>query len=235
MTNRLPFLSWDCIDTVLLDMDGTLLDLHYDNHFWLDYLPQKLAQHSGNSLAVCRDMLHAEYQRLTGKLEWYCLDYWAKRLDMDINAAKREVAHLIAMRDDSIPFLDALHASGRDVILVTNAHPDSLSLKVERTQLDSHIDTLISTHEFGVTKESQALWQQLHARLQFDPARTLFVDDSLTILHAAKTFGIAQLLAVGNPDSKQPSRDITEFPVVTDYRTLLADIAASPVVRGESR
>ena len=26
-------LAWDEIDTVLLDMDGTLLDLHFDNHF----------------------------------------------------------------------------------------------------------------------------------------------------------------------------------------------------------
>ncbi len=232
MTKRLPFLPWDCIDTVLLDMDGTLLDLHYDNHFWLDYLPQKLAQHSGRSLEQCRDLLHAEYVRLSGKLEWYCLDYWAQRLEMDINAAKREVAHLIAMRDDTLPFLDSLHTSGREVILVTNAHPDSLSLKVERTQLDSHIDTLISTHEFGVTKESQELWQQLHRRIKFNPQRTLFVDDSLTILHAAKTFGIAHLLAVGNPDSRQPCRDIVEFPMVTDYRDILADIEAHPVTRG---
>ena len=29
-------LAWRDIDTVLLDMDGTLLDLHYDNHFWLE-------------------------------------------------------------------------------------------------------------------------------------------------------------------------------------------------------
>ena len=24
------------VDTILLDMDGTLLDLHYDNHFWME-------------------------------------------------------------------------------------------------------------------------------------------------------------------------------------------------------
>ena len=32
-------LNWSKIDTVLLDMDGTLLDLHYDSHFWLNVIP----------------------------------------------------------------------------------------------------------------------------------------------------------------------------------------------------
>ncbi|MEC8348362.1 MAG: haloacid dehalogenase, partial [Pseudomonadota bacterium] len=27
-------LDWQNIDTVLLDVDGTLLDLHYDNFVW---------------------------------------------------------------------------------------------------------------------------------------------------------------------------------------------------------
>jgi len=227
--NRLPFLPWSEIDTVLLDMDGTLLDLHFDNHFWIEHLPKKIAERSGKPVEECKATMMAHYQRVMGQIQWYCLDYWAEQLNMDIMAAKREVEHLISMRDDTLPFLDALHETGRNVVLVTNAHPDSLSLKVEHTRLDAHIDTLISTHEFGVTKESQNLWKQLQAKLQFDPARTLFVDDSITILQAAKKFGIGHLLAVSNPDSQQPVRDIDAFPSVTDYRTLLDEIRQFPV------
>lgn len=222
-------LPWKQIDTVLLDMDGTLLDLHFDNHFWLELIPAKLAERDGVSLEAAKARMQKDYDAVTGTIAWYCLDYWAERLQMDIVSAKREVQHLISLRDDTIPFLDALHQSGRQVVLVTNAHPGSLSLKVERTQLDQHIDLLISTHEFGVTKESQSLWQQLQARLGFDPARTLFVDDSLVILEAARQFGIGHLLAVSNPDSKKPVRDIDEFPAVQDYRYLLEDILANPV------
>lgn len=225
----MPFLPWSEIDTVLLDMDGTLLDLHFDNYFWMELIPQKLAERSGASLASCKADMMAHYERIMGQIEWYCLDYWAKELDMDIVAAKREIEHLIAMRDDTVPFLDALHESGREVILVTNAHPDSLSLKVEHTHLDKHINTLISTHEFGVTKESQSLWQQLQARLQFDPKRTLFVDDSLPVLTSAQTYGIEHLLCVTNPDSKKPVRQITEFNAIQDYRTVIGDILANPV------
>ena len=227
----MPILPWHEIDTVLLDMDGTLLDLHFDNTFWLEHLPKKVAQATGESEADCKARMHQRYASLSGQIQWYCLDYWTEELNLDIVAAKREIEHLIALRDDTLPFLDALHESGREVVLVTNAHPDSLALKVEHTKLDTHIDTLISTHEFGVTKESQQLWQQLHARLDFDPARTLFVDDSVGILHAAAKFGIKHLLAVSNPDSQLPTRDIDDFPSVSDYRLITDSILSTPVTR----
>ena len=77
------------------------------------------------------------------------------------------------------------------------------------------------------------LWQKLHARLNFNPARTLFVDDTIRILDAAKEFGIKHLLAVDNPDNTLPNRNITEFPAVTDYRLMLDDILANPVSSNE--
>ena len=223
-------LAWKDIHTVLLDMDGTLLDLHFDNHFWLEHLPEKLAKKHDVSLQKAKDMMAIEYEQVMGTLSWYCLDFWAEKLDIDIVEAKREIEHLISMRDDSLPFIDALKASGREVILVTNAHPESLSLKVEHTQLDQHIDQLISTHKFAVTKESQVLWQKLQEKLGFDSQHTLFVDDSLGILKAAQDFGIKHLLAVSNPDSKQPTRDIVDYPSIQDYRYLMDDIKANPII-----
>lgn len=208
-------------------MDGTLLDLHFDNHFWLHHMPLKIAQKQNISIEKARQYIQAEYQKVSGTIDWYCLDFWAEKLNFNIVEAKREVEHLISLRDDTLPFLDALRKSGKEVVLVTNAHPDSLSLKVEHTKLDEHIDTLISTHEFGVTKESQSLWQQLQARLGFDPQTTLFVDDSLAILDSAKTFGIKHLLAVANPDSKLPALtkdQLQGYPYVTDFRDLIGDI-----------
>lgn len=224
-------LSWNQIDTVLLDMDGTLLDLHFDNHFWMEVIPQKYAELNNLTLPQARAQLEVEFVKVAGTLDWYCLDYWQQLLKLDIVAAKREIQHLISLREDTIPFLQALHDTGRDVILLTNAHPDSLSLKVERTQLDKHINHMISTHEFGVSKESQSLWQQVQQRLNFDASRTLFVDDSLPILKAAQQFGIGHLLAVSNPDSKQPVREITDFTAIQDYRYLVQDILENPVKR----
>jgi len=217
-------LDWSKISTVLLDMDGTILDLHYDNHFWLHHLPKRYSEEANISMKQAKEELVSHYEKVAGTISWYCLDYWAEQTKLPITELKREVQHLIRLRDDAHDFLVALRESGRDVVLVTNAHPDSLSLKIERTQLDKYFDTLYSTHEFGVTKESQLLWQRLQDKHDFDVERTLFVDDSLAILKSAQTYGIKHLLAVANPDSKQAARIITDFPAITDFSVLLADI-----------
>ena len=155
----MPMLNWSKIDTVLLDMDGTLLDLHFDNHFWLNVIPEQLAKKHNISVAEAFSDIEKRYQTVEGKIQWYCLDYWQKELDLPIMELKREIQHLITVRDDVPEFLKALKAAGKELILLTNAHPDSLSLKVERTQFDQYLDKLISTHEYGVSKESQNLWQ----------------------------------------------------------------------------
>lgn len=221
-------LDWSEISTVLLDMDGTILDLHFDNQFWLNHLPERYAQSANISVEEAKDKLHSHYKQVEGTISWYCLDYWAEQTQLPITELKREIQHLIQLREDAHQFLVALKETGREIILVTNAHPESLSLKIERTQLDQYFDKLYSTHQFGVTKESQNLWQQLQAEVKFDNEKTLFVDDSLVILESAKTFGIKHLLAVANPDSQQATRDITTFDSVSNFDTLLEAIKQTP-------
>ncbi|MBA6293036.1 GMP/IMP nucleotidase [Colwellia sp. MB3u-70] len=217
-------LDWSKISTVLLDMDGTILDLHFDNHFWLHHLPKRYSDLRGVSLADAQTSLANHYEKVAGTIDWYCLDYWAQQTQLSITDLKREVQHLIQLRSDAHDFLVALKSSGREVVLVTNAHPDSLSLKIERTKLDKYFDTLYSTHEFGVTKESQLLWQRLHQKHGFALEKTLFVDDSVVMLDSAKKYGIEHLLAVANPDSKKASAVINDYPSITDYSVLLAGI-----------
>ncbi|WP_077342560.1 GMP/IMP nucleotidase [Pseudocolwellia agarivorans] len=221
-------LDWSNISTVLLDMDGTILDLHFDNHFWLHHLPLRYSESAQISIDEAKHKLTRHYKKVAGTIDWYCLDYWAEQTQLAITDLKKEVQHLIKLRGDAHHFLVALKETGRNVVLVTNAHPDSLALKIERTQLDKYFNTLYSTHEFGVTKESQLLWQRLQAKEGFELSNTLFVDDSLPILKSAQQYGIEHLLAVANPDSKQPENVITEFPAITNYDVLLHDIKAHP-------
>ena len=222
-------LNWSEISTVLLDMDGTILDLHFDNHFWLEYFPARYSEQHGISIEDAKQQLMSRYTELTGTIEWYCLDYWTEFTQMPIAELKREIQHLIQLRADADEFLTALKQSGREVILVTNAHPDALSLKIERTQLDKYFDALYSTHEFGVVKESQLLWQKLQAKQGFNLDNTLFVDDSLPVLKSAQKYGIKYLLAVENPDSKKPANSFADFTSIADYRQLTKDILANPI------
>ncbi|MBL4942436.1 MAG: GMP/IMP nucleotidase [Colwellia sp.] len=222
-------LNWSEISTVLLDMDGTILDLHFDSHFWLEHFPMRYSEKYDISVAEAKEKLIGHYHELTGTIEWYCLDYWTEFTQMPIPLIKREIQHLIQLRSDADEFLTALKQSGREVILVTNAHPDALSLKIERTQLDKYFDVLYSTHEFGVVKESQLLWQKLQAKQGFELASTLFVDDSLPVLKSAQKYGIKHILAVENPDSQKPANSFPDFTSISDYRQLTKAILANPV------
>ena len=214
-------LPWRDIDTVLLDMDGTLLDLHYDNHFWLEHLPQRYAELHGISRAMAELELMPLFERNAGQLKWYCLDFWSAELKIPVRELKLETADLIALRPDADTFLAAIKKAGKRVILITNAHRDSLSLKLERIELAPYFERLISSHDYGFPKESPQFWDALHADTGFDPARSLFIDDTLPILRSARDYGVRHLLAVKQPDSKKGPKDTEEFAALGDYRDLL--------------
>ena len=214
-------LNWQKIDTVLLDMDGTLLDLHFDNHFWLEYVPARYAAKHGLSIDAAKSHCMTQYGAVAGTLDWYCIDSWTEKLGLDIALLKTEVDHLIAVLPHVTDFLDLLARAGKRRVLVTNAHQKSLTLKMDRTRLHHRLDRLISSHEIGLAKEHPEFWPRLREREPFDPARTLFVDDSLPVLRAARDYGVANLLAIRYPDRRQPIREVDEFPAVIDFEEII--------------
>ena len=218
MTLHLP---WMQIDTVLLDMDGTLLDLRFDNHFWRELTPLRYAERHGLTLAEAQVEVKARTQAVEGTLNWYCLDYWSRELALDIMAIKREIEHLIAVHPHVVEFLDALRVAGKRIVLVTNAHRDSLALKMEKTRLAGHFDVLICAHDLKRVKEQPAFWPQLQNVEPFDPATTLLVDDNSTILRTAQQYGIAYLVSALRPDSADPPRMPDGFPAIHDFSELL--------------
>lgn len=218
-----PRLPWAGIDTVLLDMDGTLLDLHYDNHFWQVYVPEKFAERHGLPPEEAHAECFRRYNAKAGTLQWYCVDYWTEQLELDIVRLKEELAHLIAVHPDVTEFLAALKVAGKRVVLVTNAHRKSLNLKMERTGLAIHFDALHVSHEYGLAKEEPAFWGALRAAEPFDPARTLLVDDSLPVLRSARSYGIAHLRAVLRPDTRLPDKDVGEFAAIRRFWDILPE------------
>lgn len=213
--------NWDTIDTVLLDMDGTLLDLHFDNFFWHDFLPQRYSHENSLPLHQAKLTLNKMITDRIGTLQWYCLDHWSELVGMDIPKLKREVKHKIAVRPYVKPFLDELKALDKHIILITNSHPKGLELKLEETHIDQWLDLVISSHEFKTPKEDQAFWQALQKKVDFDPARTLFVDDTARILKSAETYGIEHLLCISSPDSQKPIQQGIEYPHIAHFDELL--------------
>ncbi len=213
-------IDWSTIDTVLLDMDGTLLDLYFDNYFWLEHLPLRYAQHVGRPLELAQAELMARIDREQGTLNWYCLDYWTRELGLDIRQLKEEVQHLIAFRPHVQDFLAELKHSHHRLVLVTNAHRKSLSLKLSITGLDQYFDRLVSSHDFGLPKEDVGFWVALQQIEPYDKGRTLLIDDSASVLHSAHRYGIKHLLTILQPDSRKAPRPESEFPGLLGFEQI---------------
>ena len=214
-------IDWAGIETVLLDMDGTLLDLHFDNYFWQEYLPLRYAALKGLEPLAAREYIASETHRIQGSLNWYCTDYWSDMLQVDVVSLKLEVSHKVAPRPFCIDFLDALRAAGKDVVMVTNAHHDSLALKMEKTGLAPKFDRLITVHEFALPKEDPGCWHEVHKRHPFRAEKTLLIDDNLLALESAREYGIGHLLAITQPDSRAPRREIEDFDAIHSFDEIM--------------
>jgi putative hydrolase of the HAD superfamily len=212
--------DWSRVDTVLLDMDGTVLDLNFDNRFWREYLPRHYAEARAISEAAAHDYLGPLFMSWRGRLEWYCVDHWSRELGLDVAALKTRYTALIRLLPGVDGFLSAVRDSGRQLWLVTNAHPASLELKMASTRLGPSFDRILSSHAFGFPKEDARFWPRLVAGHPFDPARALMVDDSLPVLAAARAYGVGQVVAITHPDTQQPPREVEGFAAVRGLSAL---------------
>ena len=218
---------WERIDTVLLDLDGTLLDLYFDNHFFLEHLPRRLAELRNLPHEEARAELMRCYRAAEGTLDWYCLDYWERTLALDLIELKGEIGHLVQWRPHASAFLDALAAGGKRRVLATNAHPESIAFKFERIALRDRLDALYSAHELGAPKEDPHFWDALFARERFDPRRTLFFDDNPRVLAAAREWGMPYVIAIVHPDSQRDPHTLDDFPSIADFDRVVPPQAAA--------
>ena len=181
---------WQEITWVLLDMDGTLLDKHFDDYFWETLVPQEYARRQALPLPEARQLVFARYKRQEGTLNWTDIDFWSRELELDIPALKEGIRHLIEVHPDTEDFLRFLQERGKKVALVTNAHTKTLALKMNHTGLLGYFDEVISSFDLGCPKEDVHFWEMLRERLGFEAGKTLLVDDNAEALAAARTFGI---------------------------------------------
>jgi putative hydrolase of the HAD superfamily len=212
--------DWSAIDTVLLDMDGTVLDLGCDIRFWQEILPRQYAERHGITAEEARRRMLPIHEATRGTLDWYCVDYWSRALALDIVALKRATRHHIAWLPASRSFVARVRASGRRVVLVTNAHPEIIAIKDAHLGVRRHFDAVYSSHDFGVPKEDTRYWERLEQRESYDRGRTLFADDTVAVLESARRHGIRWLYAVQKPVRHGPARAQAGIPGVDSVHEL---------------
>ncbi len=203
----MPFnIDWRSIDDVLLDMDGTLLDLHYDATFWLNNVHSIVANLTGEPEHVIQERFHRELKKHEGTLAWYCTDYWADFFGIDLIEAKQQLAHLIRFRPHAEQFLNVLKSLPLRTLIATNAHPDVIQLKLNVVPLEDMVDGIVSSHQYGVAKEHPDFWRALFDEYAINPDRALFMDDSSKVLDAADRAGVREVVEIRHPNLSEPPR-----------------------------
>jgi putative hydrolase of the HAD superfamily len=216
-------IDWDTIDTVLLDMDGTILDRHFDDHFWLEHVPHRWSQRNHTTLEYAKNHLYNLFRSQENTLNWTDLDYWSDRLKLDIPVLKREIDHLIAIHPFVIEFLLFLKHAGKSVWLVTNAHSKTVDLKMKTTRIGIYFDGIISAHQVGLPKEDERFWKELQRFISYEPEQTLLGEDSETNLLTAESFSIRYLVYISRYSSKVEPRQSERFPTIDYFNKLIPE------------
>jgi HAD superfamily hydrolase (TIGR01509 family) len=213
-------IAWNDIDVVMFDMDGTLLDLAFDNYFWREAVPAAWADANQHPTDTAHHTLAPRFEQEEGTLNWYSLSFWSQTLGIDLETLKVRHRDRIMLRDGVLDTLDALDKAGKTLWLVTNAHPIVLDLKLDKTDLAGRFERIICSHDIGHAKEQAEFWPALQKQHFFDPESTLMVDDSEPVLQAAVNFGL-QVRGIVQPDSLLPPRMTLKFPAVDHLTELL--------------
>ncbi|MDX1507068.1 MAG: GMP/IMP nucleotidase [Woeseiaceae bacterium] len=208
-------------DTLMLDMDGTVLDLAFDHYIWMHHVPEKYAERHGVEVEQARQTLYAKFEEMLGQLEWYCLDHWSEFLDLDIAGIHRDNRHRIGFLPGAKEFLDVVSDMGKRLLLVSNSHAETLEIKNEVTGVTEYFDGIHLSHTYGHPKETRQFWQALAEADGFDPQKTLFIDDTVRVLDSAHEFGVGMLLEVMHPDTSTEQKAESSYAGILGIRDLV--------------
>jgi len=218
MPKRIPLKD---IKFILLDMDGTLLDLYFDDYFWAHLVPEKYAEKHDMTFGAAKEYLYKTYKSHERTLNWCDIDFWSRELHLDIPALKEQIRHLIEVHPHVIDFLKMMREQKKKIFLLTNAHSKTVKIKFKKTEIGTYFDSVLCSFDVGYPKEYVEFWHKAAEKLGFDKEHSLFIDDTEEVLKTAREYGIKHLLFKATASSKTEPKQSKEFTTISDFRDLM--------------
>jgi putative hydrolase of the HAD superfamily len=228
---RVPRVDWTKVDHVLLDMDGTLLDLAFDNDFWGHQIHAHYAALNKLSYESVVHKFEPLFRSVEGTLSWYSTDHWSEQYNFDLIALSHQYKAQIRWLDHAESFLSDLRDRGIRTTILTNAHPDIVTLKDSVTRIRDCVDSVISSHEIGYAKEHASFWKEAFllanvTQHDLDNDCVMFFDDSSPVLTAAISAGIRYSVMICAPDSTRPPKMPTTQYAINSFNDIRYHVTA---------
>ena len=180
------------IECLLIDMDGVILDNAYDNDFWQNQIPEVIADSKGIAFDDAKRLAIQIFNYKKNTKDWYDVDYWSNMLNIDIEAQKRSEKSFsrISLYDGVIDTLSVLKNKTK-MILITNAHRNTLNIILEKYNLSPYFDEMVCAHELNYVKEDIQLWYMLRSKYRLDYEKTLLVEDTINNINVGLSAGLS--------------------------------------------
>lgn len=215
---RTPLIG-EHVRTLFIDMDGTLTDLSFDRAFFQRTLPRAYAEARGIDPDAASAHVFRELAAIHGTLAWYSLPNLSRLFEVDLTALTAELAHEVRLQAGALEFLDKAGRRYRRV-LVTNADPGVLALKLKYLGIGAWLDAVISAHHLGAAKEEAVFYERLPGLEPDCPQAGVLIDDNRRAVAAARRAGLATV-TIMRPDLGSAPHAEAEGPAVESVADLL--------------
>lgn len=208
----------------IMDMDGTLINsMIYWNHLGSDYL---------HSRGVTGDLSWLMEEVKTMTLLDSCVTF---KKYYDIPESAEEImeslkkimadhyAHDIELKPGVKEYLDALREGGAHLCIATATAMPLVKVCLDRLQIRSYFDFLVSCEEVGAGKEEPAVFEEACRRFGAGvrPQDCAVFEDSLTAVRTANRAGFYTVAVydASNPDWDEMASEADE--AIADWRKAL--------------
>jgi len=165
------------LEIISFDLDGTLVDLEYNDLIWFKEIPELVAKKKKISFEKSLKLIHEEYTKLgEHDLNWYDINYWISYFGIEISPNKifEKYEPQVKIYPEVIPLLEELKKNF--ILIVITAMPREF-LVPKMKKLEKYFKFSFSAlSDFKELKNSE-IYSKISKAIKVHPEQILHVGD----------------------------------------------------------